>query len=64
MTMTERSESPPTAGQARTTDMGIRRRSPVATWRRRFLNVRSVVAVVVLLSLIAPGIAAIIDAAI
>ncbi len=33
-------------------------------WRRRFLNVRAVVAAVVLLSLIAPGLAAIIDAAI
>jgi hypothetical protein len=33
-------------------------------WRRRFLNVRTVLAVVVLLSLIAPGLAAIIDAAI
>jgi hypothetical protein len=33
-------------------------------WRRRFMNVRTVVAVVALLSLIAPGVAAIIDVAI
>jgi hypothetical protein len=33
-------------------------------WRRRFLNVRTVVAVIVLLSLIAPGVAAIVAAAI
>jgi hypothetical protein len=46
------------------TDVGIPRRSRAAMWRRRFLNVRTVLAVVVLLSLIAPGLAAIIDAAI
>jgi len=61
--MRETSDSP-TAGPVRTTEVGIRRQSRVATWRRRFLNVRTVVAVVVLLSLIAPGVAAIIDAAI
>jgi hypothetical protein len=33
-------------------------------WRRRHLNTRSVVALVALLSLLAPGVAAIIDAAI
>lgn len=33
-------------------------------WRRRYVNVRTVVTVVVLLSLIAPGVAAIVDAAI
>ena len=43
---------------------GIPTQSRAAMWRRRFLNVRTVVAVVVLLSLIAPGLAAIIDAAI
>jgi hypothetical protein len=61
--MSETSDSP-TTGLVRTPDAGIRRQSRVATWRRRFLNVRAVVAVVVLLSLIAPGVAAILDAAI
>jgi len=54
----------PAAAPTRTTHVGIRRQSRVVTWRRRFLNVRTVVAMVVLLSLIAPGVAAIIDAVI
>jgi hypothetical protein len=61
--MTETSNSS-TAAPIQTTDVGVRKQSRVATRRRRFLNVRAVVAVVVLLSLIAPGVAAILDAAI
>jgi hypothetical protein len=60
------SETPdsPTAGLGRAIDVRIRRQSRVAMWRRRYVNVRTIVTVVVLLSLIAPGVAAIVDAAI
>lgn len=42
---------------------GARHRTRLVGWRRRHLNVRTVVAVIALSSLLAPGVAAIIDAA-
>lgn len=48
---------------ASTTDSSRRRRTRLVTWRRRHLNVRTVIAVIALSSLLAPGAAAIIDAA-
>jgi hypothetical protein len=54
----------PEARRRGTTDVRIRSYSRFAMWRRRHLNARSVVALIALLSLLAPGVAAIIDAAI
>lgn len=46
-----------------TSSGGLRGRMRLVMWRRRYLNVRRVVAAVALASLLAPGAAAIIDAA-
>lgn len=50
-------------GPISTTNGHLHRRRRLVTWRRRHLNVRTVVAVIALSSLLAPGAAAIIDAA-
>jgi len=52
------------AGLGGTTVVRTRRHVRLATWHRRHLNVRKAVAVIARLSLLAPGVAAIIDAAI
>ncbi len=50
-------------GPVGTTDRHLHRHTRLVTWRRRHLNVRTVFAVIALSSLLAPGAAAIIDAA-
>jgi hypothetical protein len=44
------------------TDLRVRGRSRVAQWRRRHLSLRKLVAIVVLASFLAPGVAALIAA--
>jgi hypothetical protein len=44
------------------TDVRVRGRSRLAQWRRRNLSLRKIVAVVVLASFLAPGVAALIAA--
>lgn len=46
------------------TDVPVRGRSRLAEWRRRHLSLRKTVAVVVLASFLAPGVAALIAAAV
>ena len=50
-------------GPVSTPDGRLRRPTRLVAWRRRHLSVRTVVAVIALSSLLAPGGAAIIDAA-
>ena len=61
--MSETSDRPG-ARHSGTATVRVRRHSRFTTWCRRHLNTRNVVALIVLLSLLAPEAAAIIDTAI